>query len=202
MSASITASIKATDSNAMIQRALSAGRVPEKPVSYNRRSRRAMLKRRSVVIRPLAAASRLEGAPRGPATRQRSGTSGMRRAETGSSQAGMLPPPTFTPIPSNLAFGPPTDISMGWDGTLWAIDAGGAPHLFDPINSAWQPHGDGIDAAAWVGTTYYFFRGSEVVTAAYYKNTGTPQSIAALFPNLPDSFKLGVTAAANIGGKL
>ena len=59
MSASITASIKATDSNAMIQRALSAGRVPEKPVSYNRRSRRAMLKRRSVVIRPLAAADQL-----------------------------------------------------------------------------------------------------------------------------------------------
>ncbi|HKN88622.1 MAG TPA: PQQ-binding-like beta-propeller repeat protein [Nitrospiraceae bacterium] len=114
----------------------------------------------------------------------------------------MLPPPTFTPIPSNLAFGPPIDISMGWDGTFWAIDATGAPHLFDPINNAWRPHGDGIDAAAWVGTTYYFFRGSQVVTAEYYKNTGTPQPIAALFPLLPDSFKLGVTAAANIGGKL
>jgi hypothetical protein len=114
----------------------------------------------------------------------------------------MLPPPTFTPIPSNLAFGPPTDISMGWDGTLWAIDATGAPHIFDPINNAWQPYGDGIDAAAWVGTTYYFFRGSQVAMAPYYKDTGTPQSIATLFPLLPDSFKLGVTAAANLGGKL
>jgi hypothetical protein len=44
-----------------------------------------------------------------------------------------MQPPTFTQMPSTLVFGPPTDISMGWDGTLWAIDASGAPHLFDPI---------------------------------------------------------------------
>jgi len=91
---------------------------------------------------------------------------------------------------------------MGWDGTLWASDASGAPHLYDPTKNAWQLHGDGIDAAAWVGTTYYFFRGSEVVTAEYYQNTGTPQSIATLFPTLPDSFKLGVTGAVNNNGKL
>ena len=53
-----------------------------------------------------------------------------------------------------------------------------------------------------VGTTYYFFRGSQVVTAEYYQKTGTPQPIAVLFPLLPDSFKLGVTAAVNIGGTL
>jgi hypothetical protein len=37
-----------------------------------------------------------------------------------------MQPPTFTQMPSTLVFGPPTDISMGWDGTLWAIDASGA----------------------------------------------------------------------------
>jgi hypothetical protein len=30
--------------------------------------------------------------------------------------------PAFTPIASNTTFGPLTDISMGWDGTLWGID--------------------------------------------------------------------------------
>ncbi|MEN8131884.1 MAG: hypothetical protein ABFS45_17215 [Pseudomonadota bacterium] len=35
----------------------------------------------------------------------------------------ILPQPTFTRVPCDLTFGPPTDISRGWDGTLWAIDA-------------------------------------------------------------------------------
>jgi hypothetical protein len=59
---------------------------------------------------------------------------------------GMLP--TFTPIASNTTFGPLTDISMGWDGTLWGIDAQGAPHVYDAVNDVWAQHGDGIDAAA------------------------------------------------------
>src|SRR5262245_11536012 len=60
-----------------------------------------------------------------------------------------IPQPTFNPIASTTAFGPPTDLSAGWDGTLWAIDASGAPHIYDPIGKAWLPHGDGIDAAAY-----------------------------------------------------
>ncbi|MDN5937683.1 MAG: hypothetical protein L0H83_03390 [Salinisphaera sp.] len=198
----MSASIATTDINATIQRALSAGNVLGKPALYNRRCRRAMRKRRKSVSRPLAVTPRLGAAPRGPARRQGSGTSRTRKPEAGPSRTGMPAQPTFTPLPSDLAFGPPADISMGWDGTLWAIDASGAPHLYDPTKNAWQPHGDGIDAAAWIDTTYYFFRGNEVVTAEYYQNTGTPQPIATLFPNLPDSFKLGITAAANIGGKL
>ena len=195
-------SINATDVNATIQRTLSAGGVPESPVLYNRRSRRAMRKRRRAVSGPLGTTPWLGAAPRGSATRQEAGTPRTRKPETGPPGAGMPAQPTFTPLPSELSFGPPTDISMGWDGTLWAIDASGAPHLYGPTQNTWQPHGDGIDAAAWVGTTYYFFRGSQVVTAEYYQKTGAPQPIATLFPRLPDSFKLGVTAAANIGGTL
>ena len=66
--------------------------------------------------------------------------------------------PTFNPISSNLAFGPPSDISMGWDGTVWAIDASGAPHSYDPVGDRWQPQGEGVDAAALVGDLIYHFR--------------------------------------------
>ena len=197
----MSSSITAADVNATIQRTLSAGGVLASPVLYNRRSRRAMRKRRRAVSGPLGNTPRLGAKPRGTATRREAGSPRTRRPQTTPPGAGM-PAPTFTPLPSDLTFGPPTDISMGWDGTLWAIDKSGAPHLYDPTTNGWQPHGDGIDAAAWVGTTYYFFRGSQVVTAEYYESTGTPQPIATLFPRLPDSFKLGVTAAANIGGTL
>src|SRR5690348_13070476 len=144
-------SINATDVHATIQRALGAGGVPGSPVLYNRRSRRAMRTRRRAVCAPLGTTPRLGAAPRGSATRQAAGTSRPRIPEKRSPGAGMPAQPTFTPLPSALAFGPPTDISMGWDGTLWAIDGSGAPHLYDPTTNAWQVHGDGIDAAAWVG---------------------------------------------------
>jgi len=60
------------------------------------------------------------------------------------------PQPGFLPQPSALTFGPPADLAMGWDGTVWAVDDQGAPHVFDPIAGAWQAHGTGIDAVAWV----------------------------------------------------
>jgi hypothetical protein len=95
---------------------------------------------------------------------------------------------------------------MGWDGTLWGIDAQGAPHVYDSINDAWAPHGDGIDAIAMSfepGTpgsggqvTLYAFQGPNVV--AINPDTlqaSPPTTIAALWPNLPDSFKLGVSGA-------
>ncbi len=43
--------------------------------------------------------------------------------------------PAFTPLPSSqLPTGKPiADISAGWDGTLWAVDTLGIPHLYDPI---------------------------------------------------------------------
>ena len=115
-----------------------------------------------------------------------------------------LPQPTFNSIASNTTFGPLTDISMGWDGTLWGIDAEGAPHVYDSINSVWAQHGDGIDAAIVAGTSYttlYIFRGPEVVTI----NTATLQvtaltTISALWPQLPDSFKLGVKGACPAPG--
>jgi hypothetical protein len=117
-----------------------------------------------------------------------------------------IPQPTFNPIASNTTFGPLTDISMGWDGTLWGIDAQGAPHIYDSINDVWAQHGGGIDAAAISvepgqpgsgGTiTLYVFQGPNVV--AIDPNTlqaSPPTTIAALWPNLPDSFKLGVSGA-------
>jgi hypothetical protein len=112
-------------------------------------------------------------------------------------------PPGFALMPSALAFGAPADISMGWDGTVWAIGDDGAPHTFDAIANTWQPHGDGIDAVALVGDLVYHFRGSQYVTVNYGVNTtNAVQNIADTWPNLPNSFKLGVHGAANVGGAL
>src|SRR5690349_21550241 len=44
----------------------------------------------------------------------------------------------FSPINSALTFGAPTDLAAGWDGTLWAIDESGAPHVYDPLSTSWQ----------------------------------------------------------------
>ncbi|MGE0274453.1 MAG: hypothetical protein AB7G68_07895 [Nitrospiraceae bacterium] len=84
---------------------------------------------------------------------------------------------------------------MGWDGTLWAIDAGGAPYLYNPTADAWLAHGDGIDAAASYSGTSYFFRGSQVLQIDG-SGAATLTTIAEAFPKVPDSFKLGVSGAA------
>ncbi len=113
-------------------------------------------------------------------------------------QGPAVPQPTFNPISSATTFGPLTDISMGWDGTLWGIDGQGAPHVYDEINKVWAPHGDSIDAAAMSGdaTTIYVFQGPNVVPVnAATMTAGAPTTIAALWPALPDSFKLGVNGA-------
>jgi len=87
-------------------------------------------------------------------------------AATEQPQAPAVPQPTFNPIASNTTFGPLTDISMGWDGTLWGIDAQGAPHVYDEINKVWAQHGEGIDAAAVTpdNITLYLFKSSNVVS--------------------------------------
>lgn len=127
-----------------------------------------------------------------------------------------VPQPTFNAIASTTIFGPPTDISAGWDGTLWAIDASGAPHLYDPTSDAWLPHGDGIDAMAAIGDTLYVFRrgqydpttqqvvNSQYLTIDLGNNTisSNPTDVATTWPTLPDSFKLRLTGAANLSGKL
>ena len=108
-----------------------------------------------------------------------------------------IPQPTFNAIASTTAFGPPADLSAGWDGTLWATDASGAPHLYDPSANQWNLHGEGVDAAAYDGQTIYLFRGSQYVTVNQATNqTSAPIDIATTWPKLPDSFKLGVSGAA------
>ena len=77
-----------------------------------------------------------------------------------------LAPVSFTEISSRLQFGPPADISAGWDGTLWSIDTGGAPHRYDPLTDTWSPQDTGVDAVAalgWPGVIYHF-RGDSYVT--------------------------------------
>jgi hypothetical protein len=116
----------------------------------------------------------------------------------------------FSAIPSKLTFGPPADISMGWDGTLWATDATGAPHLYDSTEQLWHLQGQGISAAAETPDhTLYIFRPSEVAIDATRRThltqfvtvdpvtyeTGAPKTIAAQWPHLPDTFKMGVVGA-------
>ena len=113
-----------------------------------------------------------------------------------------IPQPTFNAIASATTFGSPTDLSAGWDGALWAIDASGAPHLYDLAENTWLPHGDGIDAAAHVNNTLYFFRGSAVLQLNTSTSAATLSTIAEVFPKVPDSFKLGVVGAANVGNTL
>ena len=126
------------------------------------------------------------------------------RAAAQQPQGPAIPQPTFNPIAANTTFGPLTDISMGWDGTLWGIDAQGAPHIYDSLNDQWAQHGDGIDAAALsvvspTQQTLYVFKGSNVLPIdAITLKTSAPTTIAALWPNLPDSFKLGVSGAIGI----
>ncbi|MBV9601292.1 MAG: hypothetical protein JOZ87_31150, partial [Chloroflexi bacterium] len=107
----------------------------------------------------------------------------------------------FAPINSKLTFGAPTDLASGWDGTVWAIDAAGAPHQYDAITDRWELFGLGLDAAALIqdaGPAVYF-RGAEVFVA----DGKTPlRTIAELWPTLPASYKLGVKGAAWANGQL
>jgi hypothetical protein len=117
--------------------------------------------------------------------------------------------PVFKPMASASVFGAITDISMGWDGTVWGIDGGGAPHLYDPLQDAWQPFGQGIDAATTTlntttfSRTIYLFRGQEYCAYATPPNsTFSTGTIAANWPNVPDSFKLGLTGATTVNSQL
>jgi hypothetical protein len=109
---------------------------------------------------------------------------------------------SFSPINSTLTFGPPADVSSGWDGSLWAIDSSGAPHVYDSLSDSWQLHGSGIDAAALIqdqGPAVYF-RAGEVFIA---DGRTAPEAIATLWPQLPPSYrKFGVKGAAWAGSNL
>ncbi|UBF29769.1 hemopexin repeat-containing protein (plasmid) [Kovacikia minuta CCNUW1] len=111
--------------------------------------------------------------------------------------------PQFTAIPSTLVYGNLIDVSMAWDGTLWAVDEQGSAYQFDPIQQVWQPHGSGIDAAAVTpdGTTYLFQGNQYVVVKSGTQAASIPQAIADTW-TLPNSFQLGITGAATVSGKL
>jgi hypothetical protein len=108
--------------------------------------------------------------------------------------------PTFTTVPSTLPLGDQlADISMGWDGTVWSIDTKGVPHQLDPVSQTWHLFGRGFDAVARSPQSglEMLFRGTQ-----YSDNGSAPQAIGSTWPNLPDSFKLGVTGAANVNNVL
>ena len=115
-----------------------------------------------------------------------------------------IPQATFNAIASTTLFGPPTDLSAGWDGTLWATDASGAPHLYDPMANQWNPHGESIEAATAIDNTLYVFKGDQYITVDLTTKTvsSSPTLIAKTWPKLPDSFKLRLTGATSEGGKL
>jgi hypothetical protein len=111
--------------------------------------------------------------------------------------------PGFVNLPAQLATGAQiADIAAGWDGTLWAVDALGIPHVFDPLQQSWQAFGKGVDAATKLGDTLYLFSGDQV--ALYDLTTGqvTIQAIAAQWPGLPPSFTRDLDGASAFGGVL
>lgn len=116
----------------------------------------------------------------------------------------MPSPPRFIPLPSELAFGRPADISMGWDGTLWATDTSSGAHIFDPRVNAWQPHGDGVDGVALIGNLIYHFVGAQFLTVTFHANTvaAPSQNIIDRWPWLPYTFRYGVQGAASVNGQL
>ncbi len=111
-------------------------------------------------------------------------------------------PPAFTPLPSSqLPTGQPiADISGGWDGTWWAVDSLGIPHLYDPIGETWQAFGQGVDAVTVLNDEIYLFRGPDV--AVYNQTTGQTavQPIADQWPGLPPSFTSDLDGASVIDG--
>ncbi len=111
--------------------------------------------------------------------------------------------PGFTPLPSQLATGAPiADIAAGWDGTLWAVDALGVAHVYDPLQQQWAPFGRGVDAATVIGNDFYLFRGSEV--AVYNIQTGlvSLQPISQVWPGLQLSFTSDLDGAFANGSLL
>ncbi|MEZ4556245.1 MAG: hypothetical protein R2854_07280 [Caldilineaceae bacterium] len=54
------------------------------------------------------------------------------------------------------------DISAGWDGTHWAVDSQGIPHVYDALQGQWQIFGRGVDAAIQTNNQFFLFRGDEV----------------------------------------
>jgi hypothetical protein len=101
----------------------------------------------------------------------------------------------FSPINATLSFGPPADVAAGWDGTLWAIDDQGAPHLYDPLTDTWLLHGTRLDAVLtsipWLYPLVYF-KDSEVLIADGQQSA---QPIASVWPQLPKSYQLRVNGA-------
>ncbi|MBV9599658.1 MAG: PQQ-binding-like beta-propeller repeat protein [Chloroflexi bacterium] len=99
--------------------------------------------------------------------------------------------PSVTPlaVAAEPVFGPPTDIAAGWDGTLWAIDGAGAPHVYDRAQKSWQFYGSRIDAivrptasqaatpggqATPVGDTAQLFMAPLLAASATAQPTTTP----------------------------
>ncbi|MBV9170579.1 MAG: PQQ-binding-like beta-propeller repeat protein [Chloroflexi bacterium] len=60
----------------------------------------------------------------------------------------LAPHVTALPAQAEPLFGPLTDIAAGWDGTLWAIDAAGAPYQYDQAQQTWHFFGRPVDAVA------------------------------------------------------
>jgi hypothetical protein len=181
-------------------------------VTLNRHMRRALAKNPAAVAGGGQGGSRVSrhsflGALAAGGALAAAGPAMAATARPASPPAGLsLAPPSFTAISSQLQFGQPVDISAGWDGTLWALDATGAPQLYDPMTDTWAPQDDGVDAVAAFGVpgVIYYFRGDSYVSVIGGTNQvhGPPTPIATTWPNLPKSFTQGVHGAANVNGEL
>jgi hypothetical protein len=95
---------------------------------------------RQPVTRRSAAPGNAGALSLGPVVAQ--GSAAARRA-LGPAQT-LVPQAAFAPLPATLSlpFGPPADVSMAWDGTVWTIDGTfGAPFVYGTLPGESGSHG-------------------------------------------------------------
>ena len=112
-------------------------------------------------------------------------------------------PNAFTAVASTLPTGNAImDISAGWDGAQWALDAQGIPHVYDAVQQSWEAFGRGVDTVTKLNDDLYLFRGAEVAIYNTTTNQVSMQLISEVWPQLPPMFTHDLDGATVVFGSI